>query len=52
MRSLLRASRAFRDAARSNIALMRRRRYSHVDGRRLLAGIGSATSSGARCRVP
>jgi hypothetical protein len=30
--------------------LMRRRRYSHVDGRRLLAGLGSATSSGPRGR--
>jgi hypothetical protein len=31
--------------------LMRRRRYSHVDGRRLLAGLGSAASSGPRgCR--
>jgi hypothetical protein len=34
--------------------LMRRRRYSHVDGRRLLAGLGSAASSGpqGRCRLP
>jgi hypothetical protein len=43
--------------------LMRRRRYSHVDGRRLLAGLGSAASSeprgrrrlpaqGSRCRSP
>jgi hypothetical protein len=31
--------------------LMCRRRYSHVDGRRLLAGLGSAASSGLRgCR--
>jgi hypothetical protein len=30
--------------------LMRRRRYSHVDGRRLLAGLGSAASSGPRGR--
>jgi hypothetical protein len=30
--------------------LMRRRRYSHVDGRRLLAGLGSAASSGTRVR--
>jgi hypothetical protein len=30
--------------------LMRRRRYSHVDGRRLLAGLGSAASSGSRGR--
>jgi hypothetical protein len=29
--------------------LMRRRRYSHVDGRRLLAGLGSAAASGPRC---
>jgi hypothetical protein len=29
---------------------MRRRRYSHVDGRRLLAGLGSAASSGPRGR--
>ena len=31
---------------------MRRRRYSHVDGRRLLAGLGSAASSGPRGRRP
>jgi hypothetical protein len=30
--------------------LMRRRRYSHVDGCRLLAGLGSAASSGPRGR--
>jgi hypothetical protein len=30
--------------------LMRRRRYLHVDGRRLLAGLGSAVSSGPRGR--
>jgi hypothetical protein len=30
--------------------LMRRRRYSHVDGRRLLAGLGSATTSELRGR--
>jgi hypothetical protein len=30
--------------------LMRRRRYSHVDGRRLLTGLGSAASSGPRGR--
>jgi hypothetical protein len=30
--------------------LMRRRRYSHVDGRRLLAGLRSAVSSGPRGR--
>jgi hypothetical protein len=30
--------------------LMRRRRYSHVDGRCLLAGLGSAASSGPRGR--
>jgi hypothetical protein len=30
--------------------LMRRRRYSHVDGRRLLAGLGSAASLGPRGR--
>jgi hypothetical protein len=30
--------------------LMRRRRYSHIDGRRLLAGLGSAASSGPRGR--
>jgi hypothetical protein len=29
---------------------MRRRRYSHVDGRRLLAGLGSAASSELRGR--
>jgi hypothetical protein len=34
--------------------LMRRRRYSHVDGRRLLAGLGSAASLGpwGRRRLP
>jgi hypothetical protein len=34
--------------------LMRRRRYSHVVGRRLLAGLGSAASSGpqGRRRLP
>jgi hypothetical protein len=34
--------------------LMRRCCYSHVDGRRLLAGLGSAASSGprGRCRLP
>jgi hypothetical protein len=30
--------------------LMRRRRYSHVDGRRLLASLGSVASSGPRGR--
>jgi hypothetical protein len=30
--------------------LMRRRRYSHIDGRRLLAGLGSAASSELRGR--
>jgi hypothetical protein len=30
--------------------LMRRRRYSHVDGRRLLTGLGSAASSRPRGR--
>jgi hypothetical protein len=30
--------------------LMRRCRYSHVDGRRLLAGLGNAASSGPRGR--
>jgi hypothetical protein len=30
--------------------LMRRRRYSHVDGRRLLDGLGSVASSGPRGR--
>jgi hypothetical protein len=32
--------------------LMRRRRYSHVDRRRLLAGLGSAAFSGPRGRRP
>jgi hypothetical protein len=34
--------------------LMRRCRYSHVDGRRLLAGLRSVASSGlrGRCRLP
>ena len=32
--------------------LMRRRRYSHIDGRRLLAGLRSAASSGASGTPP
>jgi hypothetical protein len=31
---------------------MRRRRYSHIDGRRLLAGLRSAASSGASGTPP
>jgi hypothetical protein len=50
-RSSLHASRAFRDVARSNITPHASRRYSHVDGRRLLAGLRSVASSGLRrCR--
>jgi hypothetical protein len=49
-RSSLRTPHAFRDAARSNLAPMCRRRYSHVEGHRLLAGLGSAAASGPRGR--
>jgi hypothetical protein len=45
-RSSLRAPRTFRDAARTS-RLVCRRRYSHIEGRRLLAGLGSAAASGA-----
>jgi hypothetical protein len=48
-RSLLRASRAFSDAARTS-RLVCRRRYSHIEGRRLLAGLGSAAALGPRGR--
>jgi hypothetical protein len=48
-RSSLRAPRTFRDAARTS-RLVCRRRYSHIEGRRLLAGLGSATASGSRGR--
>jgi hypothetical protein len=40
---------SFRDAARTS-RLMCRRRYSHIEGRRLLAGLGSAAASGPRGR--
>jgi hypothetical protein len=51
-RSSLHAPRAFHDAARSN--LMRRRRYSHIEGRCLLAGLESSAASGpgGRRRLP
>jgi hypothetical protein len=48
-RSSLRAPRTFRDAARTS-RLMCRRRYSHIEGCRLLAGLGSAAASGPRGR--
>jgi hypothetical protein len=44
-RSSLRAPRTFRDAAQTS-RLVCRRRYSHIEGRRLLAGRGSAAASG------
>jgi hypothetical protein len=47
VRSSLRAPHAFRDAART-MRLVRRHHYSHVEGRRLLAGLRSATASGPR----
>jgi hypothetical protein len=52
-RSSLRAPRTFRDAARTS-RLVCRRRYSHIEGRRLLAGRGSAAASGPweRRRLP
>jgi hypothetical protein len=48
-RSSLRALRAFRDAARTS-CLVRRRRYSHAEGRRLLVGLESVVASGPRGR--
>jgi hypothetical protein len=48
-RSSLRAPRTFRDAARTS-RLVCRRRYSHIEGRRLLAGRGSGAASGPRER--
>jgi hypothetical protein len=42
-RSSLRASRTFRDAARTS-CLVCRRRYSHIEGRRLLPGDAAARS--------
>jgi hypothetical protein len=48
-RSSLRAPRTFRDAARTS-RLVCRRRYSYIEGRRLLAGRGSAAASGPRER--
>jgi hypothetical protein len=52
-RSSLSAPRTFRDAARTS-RLVCRRRYSHIEGRRLLAGRGSAAASGPweRRRLP
>jgi hypothetical protein len=49
VRSSLRASRTFCDAARTS-RLVCRRRYSHIEGRRLLVGLGSAAASGPRGR--
>jgi hypothetical protein len=43
-RSSLRTPRTFRDAARTS-RLVCRRRYSHIEGCRLLAGRGSATAA-------
>jgi hypothetical protein len=48
-RSSLRTPRTFHDAARTS-RLVCRRRYSHIEGRRLLAGRGSAAVSGPRER--
>jgi hypothetical protein len=48
-RSLLRAPRTFRDAARTS-RLVCRRRYSHIEGHRLLVGLWSAAASGPRGR--
>jgi hypothetical protein len=48
-RSSLRAPRTFRDAAQTS-RLVCRHRYSHIEGRRLLAGRGSAAASGPRER--
>jgi hypothetical protein len=48
-RSSLRAPRTFRDAARTS-CLVCHRRYSHIEGHRLLAGRGSAAASGPRER--
>jgi hypothetical protein len=48
-RSSLRAPHTFRDAARTS-RLVCHRRYSHIEGRRLLADRGSAAASGPRER--
>jgi hypothetical protein len=48
-RSSLRAPRTFRDAARTS-RLVCRRCYSHIEGHRLLASLGSAAASGPRGR--
>jgi hypothetical protein len=48
-RSSLRAPRTFRDAARTS-CLVCRRRYSPIEGRRLLASFGSVAASGPRGR--
>jgi hypothetical protein len=48
-RSSLRAPRTFRNAARTS-RLVCCRRYSHIEGRRLLAGLGSVAASGPRGR--
>jgi hypothetical protein len=48
-RSSLRTPRTFCDAARTS-RLVCRCRYSHIEGRRLLAGRGSAAASGPRER--
>jgi hypothetical protein len=47
--SSLRALRTFRDVARTS-HLMCRRRYSHIEGCRLLAGLESVAASGPRGR--
>jgi hypothetical protein len=48
-----RAPRTFRDAAWT-LRLVYRRRYSHIEGRRLLAGLGSVAALGlwGRCCLP
>jgi hypothetical protein len=48
-RSSLHAPRIFCDAARTS-CLVRHRRYLHVEGRRLLADLGSVAASGPRGR--
>jgi hypothetical protein len=48
-RSSLRALRTFRDVARTS-CLVCRRRYSHIEGCRLLTGLGIAAASGLRGR--
>jgi hypothetical protein len=52
-RSSLHAPRTFRDATRTS-RLVCGRRYSHIEGRRLLTGLGSVAASGpqGRRRLP